>query len=299
MEIIEIDVSHIDLKENHELNLCLGFFDGIHIGHQQIIQNAVKKGLTGVMTFDISPSFVLGKNAADSCLTSLDDKSNLLSNMGVKYLYVLKMSKKLLSMDKNDFINKILKPINPKTIFVGDDYRFGSKAKGTPDDLSKFFDVVIVPQIKENNTKISSRDIRELVREGDVKKAAHYLNKNYVITGLVAHGKGNGRTIDFKTANIELDFPYVLPKTGVYIGYAFLMEKKYRAMICVSTHPTIMELNEPIIEVHVLNLNQDLYGSHIKVEFVDYIRDVKKFDSLSELKAQLEKDYEQAKKLLK
>lgn len=299
MEIIDIECNDINLQENKELNLCLGFFDGIHIGHLKLIKKALSKGLTGVMTFDVPPSFALGQDTVNSCLTSLYDKSNLLSSIGVKYLYVLRMSKNLLNMDRDEFINKILKKINPKQIFVGDDYRFGNQAKGTPKYLSKFFNVDVTPQLKENNRKVSSTDIRELIAKGNVKKAAHFLDKNYIVNGIVTHGNGKGRTIGFKTANIELDFPYVLPKIGVYIGYVNLLKHKYRSMICVSTHPTIMELNEPIIEVHILDIDEDLYGKYIDVEFVDYIRDVKKFDSLEELNAQLQKDYETTKKLLK
>ncbi|MCQ2802168.1 MAG: riboflavin biosynthesis protein RibF [Bacilli bacterium] len=299
MEIIEIECSQINLKENRELNLCLGFFDGLHIGHRKIISSAVKLGHTGVMTFDVPPSFALGKNTVNSCLTSLYDKNNLLSKLGVEYLYVLRMSKELLEMDKDSFINKILKKINPKSIFVGDDYRFGHNAEGTPEYLSKFFTVKVFDQITENGKKISSHTIRDLVRDGNVKEAAHFLTQNYTINGLIAHGKGNGALIGFKTANLELDFPYVLPKVGVYIGYATLLEKRYRAMICVSTHPTIMELNDPIIEVHILDLDEDLYGRYMDVEFVEFIREIKKFDNIDKLKAQLEKDLEKAKNLLK
>ena len=117
--------------------------------------------------------------------------------------------------------------------------------------------------------------------------------------GLVVHGRGNGDKIGFPTANLDLDYPYVLPKIGVYMGYVNILNSTYKAIICVSTHPTIMELNKPVIEVHLLYYKGDLYGREIEVEFVDYMRDVMKFDSLDDLRNQLIRDREQAKLALK
>ena len=139
MKIIDIDIEQkINLEEVKRLNLCLGFFDGVHLGHQDLINKALAKGVTGVMTFDVPPNFALGINITNCCLTSIFDKANILEKMGVKYFYILRMSKNLLNMSKDEFIEKILKPINPEEIFVGDDYRFGFEAKGTPNYLSNF-----------------------------------------------------------------------------------------------------------------------------------------------------------------
>ena len=300
MNIIDIDLNELDaLEEVKNLNLCLGFFDGVHLGHQEVIKKALNNGVTGVMTFDVPPNFATGKNIVHSVLTSLYDKANLLEDMGVKYLYILRMSKELLSLTKDEFIEDILQRINPKSIFVGEDYRFGYEAKGTPAYLSNFFDVHVVPLKEIANHKISSRFIKELVAEGKMKEIPQYLGRNYSLVGLVVHGRGVGNKIDFPTANLDLDFPYVLPKIGVYMGYVKLLNSTYKAIIAVSTHPTIQELNKPLIEVHLLYYKGDLYGREIEVEFVDYMRDIIKFDSLDDLKAQLIKDKDTAKLALR
>ena len=299
MEIIWIDVNDIQLEKVKGLHLCLGYFDGLHLGHRSLIDLALEKGKTGVMTFDVPPHFALGINLVNSCLSSLYDKATLLEKMGVEYLYILTMSKDLLNLSREDFVNKILKQIDPVEIIVGEDYRFGRGAEGTPNYLSNHFDVTVVPLLKMSNRKISSRYIKEEIQKGNVAKIAEYLGRYYSITGLVVHGRGNGEKIGFPTANLSLEYPYVLPKIGVYMGYVNLLNSTYKAIICVSTHPTIDKLNQPIVEVHLLYYKGDLYGREIEVEFVDYMRDVMVFDDVNGLTEQLKMDRALAKEALK
>ena len=299
MEVIWIDVNNIELEKVKDLHLCLGYFDGLHLGHQSLIDKALEKGTTGVMTFDVPPHFALGVNTVNACLSSLYDKATFLEKLGVKYLYVLTMSKDLLHLSREDFVEKVLKLIDPVEIIVGEDYRFGFEAKGTPNYLSNYFNVTVVPLLKINNRKISSRYLKEEVKEGNVKKVSEYLGRFYSITGLVVHGRGNGEKIGFPTANLSLEYPYVLPKIGVYMGYVKLLNSTYKALICVSTHPSIDALKSPIVEVHLLYYKGDLYGREIEVEFVDYMRDVMTFASTDELVEQLKVDRQIAKEQLK
>lgn len=299
MKIIDIDIKELNIVENNNINLVLGFFDGVHIGHQEMIKKAVESGDTAVMTFDISPSFILGKTIKYSYITSLFDKANVLQNLGVKYLYILRMSKLLLDLTKEEFIEKILKKINPKRIYVGEDYHFGKGGEGSAIDLEKEFNVYVSNLVELNGEKVSSRVIREHIAQGDMKLVETELNRPYQVTGLVIEGAHNGEKLGFPTANLELTYPYVLPKIGVYTGYVKLLSSKYKAIISMSTHPTIMELNDPIIEVHLLSYKGDLYGKEIEVQFKEYIRDIKKFGTLEELSEQLTKDSEYAKNTLK
>ena len=154
MKIIEVDLKNLNLEANPNMNLVLGFFDGVHIGHQEMISKAVSNGETGVMTFDISPSFILGKSIKYTHITSLYDKANVLKTLGVKYLYVLRMNKELLNLDKSEFIEKILKPISPKRIYVGEDYHFGRNAEGTPNDLEKYFNVNVYELVSKDELNI-------------------------------------------------------------------------------------------------------------------------------------------------
>lgn len=298
MKIIEIDVNNLLIEPNPGISLCLGYFDGVHKGHLDLINKAVESGDAAVMTFDISPSFTLKKKPNETFLTSLFDKASILKSVGVKYLYVLRMSEELLLYSADEFVENILKVINPKKVFVGEDYRYGRYASGTPNDLKEVFDTTVVPLKKINGEKISSRVIRDYVSIGEMEKVENLLSRPYTIVGLVVEGKHNGEKIGFPTANLELDYPYVLPKIGVYMGFVKLMSSKYKALICVSTHPTIMELNAPLIEVHLISYKGDLYGREIEVQFVKFMRDIIRFDNMDELKEQIEKDREEAKKTL-
>lgn len=299
MEIIDIDIRENNIKENPEINLVLGFFDGVHIGHQEMIKRAVSSGPTAIMTFDVSPSIFLGKSVKYSNITSLFDKATILEDLGVKYLYVLKANNELLNLSKDEFISDILEKINPKRIYAGEDYRFGKNAEGDINDLDKHFNLFVQKLLYLNNHKVSSRYIRELIEQGKMKEAKDDLGRPYQVTGIVVEGRHNGEKMGFPTANLELNYPYVLPKLGVYIGYAILLDKKFKAIISMSTHPTIMELNEPIIEVHLIGYEGNLYGTEIEVQFIDYIRDIEKFDSMDDLSYQLQKDKEYAKNTLK
>ena len=297
MKIIDFNINNTPVNDK-DLVLCLGFYDGLHLGHQKLINEALKEGYpVGVMTFDVAPAVLLGKKENYS-LTSTFDKADILEDMGVKYLYLMHFEKETLKVTKDEFIERVLKPLNPRKIFVGEDYKFGVLGEGNANYLKNFFDVQVIPLQKIDNLKISSKKIRELVEAGKVDKAAELLGRPYRICGLVVEGDHNGQKIDFPTANLELDYSYVFPKEGVYMGYGYFMNRKRKAMICVGTHPTIHQLMKPIIEVHIIDFNENLYGRELYVDFVSYLRGVKQYSSLEELREQLIKDEEKTKNTL-
>ena len=297
MKIIDFNINNTPVNDK-DLVLCLGFYDGLHLGHQKLIGEALKEGYpVGVMTFDVAPAVLLGKKENYS-LTSTFDKADILEDMGVKYLYLMHFEKETLKVTKDEFIERVLKPLNPRKIFVGEDYKFGVLGEGDANYLKNFFDVQVIPLQKIDNLKISSKKIRELVEAGKVDKAAELLGRPYRICGLVVEGDHNGQKIDFPTANLELDYSYVFPKEGVYMGYGYFMNRKRKAMICVGTHPTIHQLMKPIIEVHIIDFNENLYGRELYVDFVSYLRGVKQYSSLEELREQLIKDEEKTKNTL-
>ena len=297
MKIIEFYLDNTPTNDK-DLVLCLGFYDGLHLGHQHLIRKALDEGYpVGVMTFDLAPAFLLGKKENYS-LTSTFDKADFLEDMGVKFLYLMHFDKETLKVTKDEFIEKVLKPLNPKKIFVGEDYKFGTGGDGDATYLSRFFNVEVVPLQKVDNIKISSKKIRQLVEDGKMEQASKLLGRPYRISGLVVEGGGNGRKINFPTANLELNYTYVFPKEGVYMGYAYFLNRKRKAMICVGTHPTIHQLLNPIIEVHIIDFNEVLYGREIYVDFVSYIRPVIEFPSFEDLRLQLIKDEENTKNTL-
>ena len=297
MKIIEFNITNTPLNDK-DLVLCLGFYDGLHLGHQDLIKKALATGLpVGVMTFDIAPRVLLGKKE-NYCITSTFDKADFLEDMGVKFLYIMHFDMDTLKVTRDEFISRVLNPLNPKKIFVGDDYRFGTNGDGNAEYLKRFFDVEIVPLLRIDGVKVSSKKIREYIEKGKMEDAAYLLGRPYRVSGTVVEGFGNGHKLNFPTANLDLYYPYVFPKEGVYMGYAYFLNRKRKAMICVGTHPTVNQLLKPIIEVHIIDFDEVLYGRELYVDFVSYIRDVLPYASLEELREQLLKDEEKVKNTL-
>lgn len=290
MKIFQFDYLHTPTNIE-DTTLCLGFFDGVHIGHQSMIELAKKEGYkVSVLTFDESPAFVLGRIKENHYLTSVSDKAEILENIGVDYLYIMTFNKEVADLTKDQFIDYVIAKIKPKKIFCGEDYSFGVRGEGNGLYLSLYYDVEIIPTLTRDGNKVSARDISKMVEQGNIDKVNQLLGRPYRINGLVVEGKHNGKKIDFPTANLKLDYPYAFPKTGVYFGYAYVDELKYKAIISVGTHPTIMQLTKPIIEVHIIDFDGMIYGKDIFVEIIKYHRDEKSFDSLESLKRQLTRD---------
>lgn len=299
MKIFQFDYQHTPINIEKSA-LCLGFFDGVHLGHQSIIQKAKNEGYkVSLLTFDEAPAYVLGRIKENHYLTSVSDKAEILESLGVDYLYIMDFTRETADLTKDEFINKVIRPLNPQKIFCGEDYSFGVRGEGTPFYLSLMFDVEVVETTLDNGKKISARDISKLIEKGDIELANKLLGRPFRLNGLVVEGKHNGRKIDFPTANLKLDYPYAFPKSGVYFGYAYVDEQKYKGIISVGTHPTIMPLSKPIIEVHIIDFDGIIYGKDIFLELVSYQRDNKQFNSLDELKEQLKRDRNAAIKKLK
>lgn len=297
MEIIQFNYKNVT-KCKEDISLCLGYFDGVHVGHQSIIKKALNEGYkVGVLTFDNSPSIVLKKNPNNEALTSVADKAEILNDLGVDYLYIMAFDYESSNLTKKQFVD-ILKVIGPKQILCGDDFRFGKNGEGDCSFLMDYFKLHVVSLLKIDNEKVSSRRIRELIQEGNVSKVNLWLGRPYRVSGLVVEGKRNGRLISFPTANMELDYFYVYPKVGVYIGYAYPYGEKHRCIINVGTHPSIDPLKEPIIEVHIIDFDGLLYGLNLFVSFIQFVREEEYFKNIEDLKTQLTKDVDFAKKHL-
>ena len=282
----------IDLKDiTPGSSLVLGNFDGVHIGHYQLISFArySTKGRLAIVTFDSSL-----KNDDRHVLLSFDDKIKKFNELGVDDVYVFKCDENFKSMSCFDFIDKILITFKPNKIFCGPDFHFGYKAQGNVDVLKQSFNNVIVLNYVNDydGTKISSSIIKEYISRGEIKNANRFLGYEYYIKGIVVKGKRNGKKIGFPTINLKLDTNYVIPKTGVYITKTKIGNKLYPSMTNVGTHPTIDELNAAIIETHILDFDETLYGEEVEIKFLDYIRNEIKFNSIDELKEELSRNRE-------
>lgn len=273
-------------------SLLLGYFDGVHLGHQELIKKAkslTKK--TGVLLFDKNLASLLpntGKSLKE--LTSLEDKLDLFERFGIDSAYIIHTNLSFLSLSKEEFVQKVLQKISPSYLVVGEDYSFGRGKEGKVEYLKNFFHVSVCPLLEDRYGKISSRTIVSFLEEGKIKEANSELGYLYSLKGKVVPGLRNGRKISFPTANLEENDSYVIPKRGVYAGYTWVENKKYPSIINIGNNPTIGLLHHDLIESHLLSFEQDIYGKVIKIEFLDFLREEKKFSSLEELKEQLKKD---------
>ena len=296
MEIFNIsDISEIK-EENKKRVAALGFFDGIHKAHQKIIGDAVKEAgeefISVVITLDKSPKEYFGKTSEES-LTPINKKNELLKELGVEEVYYLEFNEHLQNLSAEEFINNILKKLNVDKVFCGFDYRFGNRGLGTPDLIKDSgIEVMIQEKQKIDEEKISTTVLKEFVRNGEFLKYKEYTGRFYSISGLVVKGRQLGRTINFPTANLELDDKYLLPEmNGVYITKIKVNNKIYKSVTNIGYNPTVSdEKNKKFIETHILDFDEDIYGEKIEIYFYEFLRKEQKFESFDHLKEQLKLD---------
>lgn len=274
-----------------KIAICLGYFDGVHQAHKEIIKKAVTNSSLPIalLTFDKPVSTFLNNQKSKEVLTSLDDRFRIINRLGVDYFYVLHIDENFLKKEAMDFIS-FLKELNVDEIYVGEDYRFGYKRIGDIALLKKYFKVFSSPLLKIDGNKISTQEIIKLIKEGNIEKANILLGQNYLISGVVEHGLHNGEKIGFKTANVKLSSNYLIPRFGVYKVIAYIDGIAHLAIANVGLHPSIKISDKPLIEVHIPNFDEDIYNHSISVEFLKFIRPEIKFKSIDELIKQINKD---------
>ncbi len=283
--------------------VTIGTFDGVHLGHQQIIKRLVelKKKQGGeivLFTFAPHPRKVLFPEQSDlKLITTTQEKCELLQQFGVDHVLVYPFTKEFSQMQAQDYISDIIaKGLKTKTLVIGYDHRFGSNREGNIETLKQFasthqFNVEEIPAQEINQLNISSTRIRKAIDEGDVKTANEFLGYSFFVTGTVIKGKQLGRTIGYPTANIFIeDTDKLIPKIGVYAVNVILNGITYKGMLNVGTNPTTDADTKIKIEVNIFDFDKDIYGETLKVEFVKWIRNEEKFANLDELKQALAND---------
>ena len=287
MEIIDLDQKQPVLEG---LTLLLGNFDGFHKGHQALIFKAreLETRGTAILLFknDIHSFFSGDKKV----ITGLEDKIRFSHYYRIDFVLTKEIDQNFLALSPDEFIERIILPLKVKEVVVGEDFTYGKNGAGNVTTLKEKVKTEVVPLKYIDGSKVSSYVIKQEIEKGNIQKASQYLGRYYEIKGKVVEGLKNGKKIGFPTMNLALDNPYVLPKSGVYFGLVYLRGRPYKSIINVGVNPTIGKLTEPIVECHLLGFNQEVYGSAVYVEFISFIRDEQKFQSLEELKAQLEKD---------
>lgn len=302
MEIIEIK----DYKENRfQTAVALGNFDGVHKGHCDLIQCMIKVAnknnlKSALLVFDNHTKTVL-TGEAPKTITSIEQKFNIFEDLGVQLIYRMKFDRDIMKLSPEEFVKSILiDKLNVKSVVVGFDYRFGHKASGNSELLKELgekynFNVIIVEPIYIDKELVSSTRIRNLLQEGNIIEANNLLGRKYSIKGKVVGGKKLGNTLGFPTANIEPTENFVIPKHGVYSTNTIIDNKSYLSATSVGYNPTFKD-DGLKIESHIIDFNEDIYGKHIELEFVEYLREEIKFQNLEELKKKVQEDISKVKK---
>jgi riboflavin kinase / FMN adenylyltransferase len=300
-----------NFTNNRDSVVTAGFFDGLHIGHRAIIEHVVEaahaQGLRSVViTYDTHPRQIVREGGAPvPLLTTIDEKLALLASFGVDLAMVVHFDHSLAQMSPSDFVQIILKGrVGMKKIVVGFNHGFGKHRQGDRETLiamskSLNFSVDVVNPRRLDDTIISSTYLRELIAEGLVAQAAEGLGRYYSIHGIVIHGYGRGKRLNWPTANLGLISPGKLsPRDGIYAGIADIKGELFPAAVSIGFNPTFTE-GKHSLEAHIIDFDQDIYDEDVELRFVDRIRSEKKFSSEQELCAQIADDVRAASTIIR
>jgi riboflavin biosynthesis protein ribF len=289
--------------------LTIGTFDGVHLGHQKIIERVVaiarQEGLLAtIFTFFPHPRMVVQHDKGLKLIHTLEEKKQLLQQLGVDLLVVQPFNEAFAQLTAEEFVSTILvQHLNVKKVIIGYDHRFGRNRTANINDMRLFgekygFAVEEISVQEVDEVSVSSTKIREALNKGDVTTAEHYLGTPYSLTGTVVHGLKLGRTLGYPTANIQVTEDYkLIPKDGVYVVYSYIGGQKVYGMMSIGKNPTI-EGKGASIEVYFFDFNGDLYDRELTIYFVKYLREERKFSSVALLKKQLQDDETTARKAI-
>lgn len=283
MEIACKTYSLTNKRNTQNATAVLGHFACFHLGHQALLNKCLEVAKN---TNTKSVLILIDFSNKHGQIMTLKDKKEYLKAIDFDELLVIELNDKVKNLSKDDFMHILKEQFHITNVVVGEDYHFGFNKSGNVNDLTNNFNTFIIPIVNFETKKISTKDIYNYILDGNVKEANALLGFNYAITGQVKKGKQNGRKIDFKTANININ-PYVKPKDGVYMSKITVNKKTYFGMTYIGTHKTIDELSTPILEVNIFDFNQNIYRKKIKVELIKRIADEHKFTSLIDLKNHL------------
>jgi riboflavin kinase/FMN adenylyltransferase len=286
-----VKVSWLPDVEPRPRRVAVGTFDGVHLGHREVI-----RGSDTVLTFDPHPSAVVAPNASPPLLTTLERKAELLEGIGVDELVVIPFDKEFASRSAQDFIDNVLVGgLGATHVSVGENFRFGHKAKGDTDMLAADgrFETRVAPLLEIDGEVVSSSHIRGLVLGGAVMYADRLLGAPFVVQGEVVHGDKRGRDLGFPTANLVPRNGYVTPGHGVY---ACRTGDGHVAAVNVGVRPMFNTGRGELIEAYVLDFDGDLYGSDLRLEFLKRLRGEKRFASVDALVEQMHADVEEARR---
>lgn len=283
--------------------ISLGKFDGIHRGHELLLEQLLKKKKEGlatvIFTFDIPPKKKLEEEDV-KVLTTNEEKMHMFDTFGIDYLIECPFTQEVMLMEPEDFIRMLVSKLSVKCIVAGEDFCFGHNRRGNYKMLQRYaellsYEAIILPKMKEDARDISSTYVREEIAAGRIEKANKLLGYSYFVSGIVEHGNRLGRTIGFPTINIIPSANKLLPDFGVYITKVTIDGESYQGVTNVGCKPTIEGKNPIGIETYILDFNQDVYGKNACVTFLKKIRNECKFPNIEALSEQMRIDVNKAK----
>ena len=310
MKTIYVDESQPLCELRSGIAATIGFFDGVHLGHRFLIEqlkNLARKVSmpSAVITFYIHPRNVLQTDYVPELLTTFDEKLHQLSTTGIDYCIVINFTRALSEYSAQSFIQDILsEQLHVKYLLIGYDHKFGKNRIDGFDKYKKYgkaigMEVVSANQLEEKKVHHSSTAVRKMLLKGHVKDAARLLSYNYKLRGIVVRGDKFGGEIGFPTANVNLfDRDKIIPQKGAYAVHIKVKEDIYKGMLYIGYRPTLFKEGELRVEVNLFDFSGNLYGKSVEIEFIDHLRVDMKFKQISDLVKQLEKDRENALKIL-
>lgn len=299
MKVITLDYPISAPITTKKVILTLGFFDGVHIGHQKLIKDAKQiaeqKNLPlMVMTFDKHPKEIYNNDHKFVYLETEQEKERKMEKLGVDYLVIIKFTKEFSQLSPQDFVDQVVIKLKADTVVVGFDYTYGPKDIANVENLPKFakdrFKIVVEPKQAIDKIKVGSTHIRKAIQHGNVGLAAELLGQPYETSGVIVHGFRRGHKIGFPTANLKISGSKVLPAEGVYATRAKVNGKWHDAMTSVGYNETFKTNHGLTIETNIFDFDEEAYGKPLTLAWYKFIRKNKKFSGIEELSHQLDQD---------
>jgi riboflavin kinase/FMN adenylyltransferase len=295
-----------DYDQIKESIVTIGTFDGVHLGHQKIINKLI--GIANeerlqalVLTFFPHPRTIVQEDASIKLINTIDEKAGLMKSYGVDHLVVKEFTKEFSRLTALEYVRDVLvNKLHVKHIIVGYDHHFGRNRTANINDLKEYgafygFKVTEIDAHEVGDVAVSSTKIRAALTKGDIITANHFLGYNFMLTGLVVKGQGLGKTIQFPTANLKIEESYkLIPKKGVYLVQSVIDAQLVYGMMNIGTNPTVSDADKISVEVFFFDFDQSIYGQVLIIQLLDRIRDEIKFPKIEDLKLQLESDSQKA-----
>src|SRR3990172_1772349 len=290
----------------HESWLTIGSFDGVHLGHQEIIRHLVseahsREALAVAMAFFPHPAIVLGKRQNPLYLTTIEERAEIMGEMGVDVVITYPFDLQTANLSAREFIALLHEHIKFEGLCVGHDFALGKNREGNTEKLSLLgqefgYQIELIAAVKNDDVIVSSSGIRTKILEGEIEQAMRFLGRHYRIKGKVIPGDGRGKTIGIPTANLEIWQEQAIPKTGVYAAWAKIRDRTFEAVVNIGVRPTFEpETSLPRVEAHVLDFHEEIYGEEIILSFVARLRDERRFPNIEALVEQIRYDISRTK----